>query len=201
MSQASKFKDGKVLRSENTRLCVSELRMLYDVLESGANTIDDVQRLTDIGHKIEPALGEYYSKLYAARLASRAAIREGASEEHTSLSLGIISDRLDIEYGEEPVEDVVLTMVEWEWTADRWKNSKQFVGMREMRDRILRINDVVRHALGVKFINKQAWIENEPEPNTGRDNPGDSGNSNGAGTDHQEVGIAEQIRPLSFGNR
>lgn len=201
MSQASKFKDGRVLRSENTRLCVSELRMLYDVLESGANSIDDVQRLTDIGHKIEPALGEYYTRLYASRMASRAAIREGASEEHASLSLNIITDRLDEEYGENGADDVILTMVEWEWIIDRWKSSKQFVGVREVRERILRINDAVRNALGVKFVNRQAWVEGEPEPNTSRDNPGDSGNRNGVGTDHQTVGIAEQIRPHSVGTR
>jgi hypothetical protein len=166
MGQASKFKDGKVLRSQENTLSLLDLRTLYQTLESGENSLDDVQRLADIGHKIEPVLGEYYERLYAAMLAARASVRQGADQDQANMALGIVSDKLDEEFDAEEaqVPDVFLTMNEWEWIADRWRGSKKFVGVREARERILRINDVVKNALGVKYINDRMWLENEPEP-------------------------------------
>lgn len=198
MGQASKFKDGKVLRSENTKLTLLELRMLYQVMEEGANTVDDVQRLTDIGHKIEPALGEYYERIYAAQLASRTQVREGASAEHATLAMNIIMDKLDSQYGNDPADDILLTNNEWEWMADRWRNNKQFSGSREAREHILRITDVVRNALGVKYVNKQAWVENDPEPTSAGDSSSNGHTSGSDGTDSKEIESAIEIRPLSM---
>lgn len=203
MSQASKFKDGKVLRAADyPRLSLLDLRTLYQTIETGENSLDDVQRLADIGHKIEPHLGEYYEKIYAATLATRAAMRQGTDAESANMALGIVVEKLDEEYEADDTEiaDLILTTNEWEWIMDRWRGSKKFVGIREARERILRITNVLKNALGVKYVNKVAWVEGEPEPGSSGDNTSHSSNGNGRSADTQEGESPIPLRPISIGN-
>lgn len=161
MSQAY---DAKVLRSNETSLTLEELRLLYSNLEVGDNTVQDLRKLTNIGDKLEAALGDYYQRVDAAILESRRFARgPNANLETINNALNLIISQLDESLGQEFAPDVILTLPEWQWIMDRWKANSKFVGRKDIRVKLLRIDDAVTQAKGVRFTGHSMLIEDEPE--------------------------------------
>lgn len=163
------FKDAKVLRSDETTLVLEELRILYNNLESGEHDSASLKKLTTVGDKLETAMGMYYQQCDAAILRVRAAVRSGADAQTAESAVILVLSTLDADQGQELAADVILTMNEWQWMMERWKDNKRFTGVKEIRLKLLRIEDAIVNAKGVKFINRgkhdsAAWIEGEPEP-------------------------------------
>lgn len=159
-----KFDDAKVLRSNETTLVLQEIRILYANLESGDNDIQDLKKLTTIGTKLEECMGEYYEKIDGATTQARINVRSGADPNTTEQVLNLVIAQLDAMYGEGLADDVILTMSEWQWMRDRWKRNNKLIGQKEIRLKILRIDEALENAKGVQFVNKAAWVQGEPEP-------------------------------------
>lgn len=161
-----RFDDAKVLRSDETTLTQEELRILYSALESGENDIADLKKLTSVGNKIEASLGEYYTKVEAAIMAARSSVRSGVDPQKADAAVNLIVAGLDAQYGQALSEDVLLTTNEWQWLSDRWSKNNKFIGSKDIRIKILRIDEAVTNAKGVAFVgkNKAVWVQGEPEP-------------------------------------
>lgn len=157
MGQA--FDDARLLRSRDTTLTQEEVRLLYGNLETGSNNIQDLRKLNSIGDKIEAALGDYYTKIDAAVLQGKAAVRAGADPQQAEKALAMVLNQLDSTQGQEPCADIMLSLNEWQWAMDKWKANTNFVGLKEIRTKLLRVNDALTNALGVKFEDGQAVIE------------------------------------------
>lgn len=163
MSQ-SDFNDARVLRSDATILNLEEVRLLYANLEVGGNTPDDLETLQSIGDKLEAALGEYYTKVQSAMTKAQEAVMGGAPEAMAQTAVNILIIQLDHEFGQAATDDIVVTMDEWKWMKERWTKNTALAGNKVIRAKLLRINEVVKNAKGVKFVGKRIWIRGEPEP-------------------------------------
>lgn len=163
------FNDARVLRSDENILTLCELRLLLTNLESGDHTTKDLLTLAEISSKIDDALGDYGERCYAAIMTARRKSRELNTPEALGMidqALGITLSKLDDEFGEELAPDIMFKISEWEWMKDRWTSNKRLRGDREIRHKLIRINDALTNAKGVKFVGKDklAWVKGEPEP-------------------------------------
>lgn len=163
MSQ-SDFNDARVLRSEATILSLEEVRLLYGNLEAGGNSPADLETLQSIGTKLEAALGDYYRQAEAAMSKAQEAVLGGAPEATAQAVVNLLVAQLDRELGQGSTDDIVITMDEWKWMKERWTKNTALAGNKAIRSKLLRINEVVKNAKGVKFVGKRIWIRGEPEP-------------------------------------
>lgn len=163
------FNDARVLRSEDITLTLAELRLLQGNLESKENTVKDLRNLTELGNKIDEALGEYGERCDAAIAAARRHARENIDPESVAkidAALNLTLAHLDDTLGAEYAGDVLLKPHLAEWARDRFEQGTKFTGNKEIRTKLLRIVDVLSNTKGVKFVGKpaRAWVQGEPTP-------------------------------------
>lgn len=164
----SEFNDARVLRSDETTLLLEEMRILYRNISAGESNMDDVKHLNRIWPKLEDAMGDFYVKVELAMGECKRAIVAGTSEAMANSVLNLLLNKLDASpEGQELCPDVILPMLEWQWIMDRWRKNSKFANVdREAVTKLLRIEDVITNAKGVKFIGKEkrAWVRGEPNP-------------------------------------
>lgn len=161
----TKFNDARVLRSLETTLTLEEVRMLYSNLESGKHDAQDLQKLTGIGEKLEEAMGAYYKQAEAVITQARInVLTTSADPNATQQAVNMVLNQLDMQQGHAEAPDIILTMPEWQWVMDRWRKNVEFSGIKEIRIKTLRLQDVIENARGVRFIGSHAWIQGEPNP-------------------------------------
>lgn len=169
MGQSKDFTDARVLRSDDTTLTLSELRLLQGNLEAKENSIRDLRNLTELDIKLEEALGEYGQRVEAAIAAARRNARQNPDPELVAKidgALNLLLANLDDTAGAELAPDVILKPSLLDWMRERFEAGTKFAGTKEIRLKLLRIADVLSNSKGVKFVgkDKRAWIEGEPEP-------------------------------------
>jgi hypothetical protein len=164
----SKFNDGRVIRSNETTLTLVEIRMLMANLESGENDVNDLRKLTSIANKIEEVLGEYGQRVEANLIDARKKLRESSNNpEFANIVNAAVSaaiENLDETLGAELAPDIILSMTEWQWALDRWRRNSKFVGIKQIREKLLRIDDALANAKGIRLIGKSVWVKGEPAP-------------------------------------
>lgn len=168
MGSDKSFNDARVLRSDDTVLSVKQLRMLVANLETGEHNLGDLAKLQDIDDKITEILGEYSEELDRLTDASNDAFRTYGQDSMEFREAAIALSNYITDYGGAKAQDVIITTSEWDWIKTRWAGNTKLVGTRNVRGDILAVNDVVRHAKGVKFVSngtlKAAWIAGEAHP-------------------------------------
>lgn len=163
----TKFNDARVLRSIETTLRLEEVKLLYSNLESGKHDAQDLQKLTSIGEKLEEAMGAYYKQAEAVITQARINVLTTSVDPNaTQQAVNIVLNQLDMTQGQSDASDIILTLPEWQWIMDRWRKNVDFSGIKEIRLKILRIQDAVENARGVRFIGSHVWIQGEPNPST-----------------------------------
>lgn len=160
------FTDGKVLRSQDSALNKRQLRMLLGNLEQGEYDVTSLRRLQTVSTKIETALGEFFTEMLNLGSKFDRALNEYGPNSQEFRDVNISLAAYNREAGDELVEDVVVSMTEYDWIKERWNSNKKLMGTRDIRLDLLAIDAAIGNALGIKLVDKQVWVQGEeaPEP-------------------------------------